>query len=122
MKKLYEKSELSFAIAMGFLPVTVFCRGGSLLLCIVARSAIHTLSTFASTAALTVKMPLLPTGILIVITVADTLILTKNAEYGAVIPTRKPHGLYGGTVSSRVSLPLSGVLLRNDAVLRGVPG
>lgn len=37
--------QICFAIAVGFLLVTIFYRGGSLLPCIITHSAINTLST-----------------------------------------------------------------------------
>ena len=70
--------QVAFAIAVGFLLVTIFYYGGSLLPCILVHSAINTLSTFANDTNLTTEMHLLHVGILIVITVAYTLILTKT--------------------------------------------
>lgn len=70
--------QIVFAIAVGFLLVTVFYRGGSLIPCIFVHSAINTLSTFSNDVNLTAKMHLLHLGILIVITVAYTLILTRT--------------------------------------------
>ena len=78
MKKLYEKNQLTFASAVGFLLVTIFYRGGSLLPCILVHSAINTLGTFANDAGLTMKMRLLHLGVLIAITVAYTLTLTRT--------------------------------------------
>ena len=70
--------QIVFAIAVGFLLVTIFYRGGSLLPCILVHSAINTLGTFADDADLTAEMRLLHLAVLIVITVAYTLILTKT--------------------------------------------
>ena len=70
--------QIVFAIAVGFLLVTIFYRGGSLLPCILVHSAINTLGTFASDAGLTMEMRLLHLGSLIAITVAYTLILTRT--------------------------------------------
>ena len=70
--------QIVFAIAVGFLLVTIFYRGGSLLPCILVHSAINTLGTFASDAGLTMEMRLLHLGALIAITVAYTLILTRT--------------------------------------------
>ena len=70
--------QICFAVAVGFLLVTIFYRSGSLLPCIIVHSAINTLSTFASTADITVEKHLLHIGILIVITVAYTLLLTRT--------------------------------------------
>lgn len=70
--------QIIFAVAVGFLLVTIFYRGGSLLPCILVHSAINTLSTFADDTDLTMEMHLLHLAVLIVITVAYTLILTKT--------------------------------------------
>ena len=70
--------QIVFAIAVGFLLVTIFYRGGSLLPCILVHSAINTLGTFANDAELTTETQLLHLGILIVITVVYTLILTRT--------------------------------------------
>ena len=48
--------QIVFAIAVGFLLVTVFYRGGSLLPCILVHSAINTLGTFANDANLTTEI------------------------------------------------------------------
>ena len=76
--------QIVFAIAVGFLLVTIFYRGRSLLPCILVHSAINTLGTFANDANLTAEMHLLHLGILIVVTVAYTLILTRT------LPNAKP--------------------------------
>ena len=70
--------QIVFAIAVGFLLVTIFYRGGSLLPCIIVHSAINTLSTFANDTTLTTEMHLLHLAVLIVIAVAYTLILTRT--------------------------------------------
>lgn len=70
--------QIVFAIAVGLLLVTIFYRSGSLLPCILVHSAINTLGTFANDAGLTMEMHLLHLGVLIVITVAYTLILTRT--------------------------------------------
>ena len=70
--------QIVFAIAVGFLLVTIFYRGGSLLPCILVHSAINTLGTFANDTSLTTEMYLLHLVVLIVITVACTLILTRT--------------------------------------------
>ena len=68
--------QIVFAVAVGFLLVTIFYRGGSLFPCIIVHSAINTLGTFANDAGLTVGLQLLHIAVLIAITVAYTLILT----------------------------------------------
>ena len=70
--------QIVFAIAVGFLLVAIFYRGGSLLPCIIVHAAINTLSTFANDTNLTAEMHLLHLVVLIVITVAYTLILTRT--------------------------------------------
>ena len=70
--------QIVFAIAVGFMLVTIFYRGGSLIPCILVHSAINTLGTFANDTNLTTEMQLLHLAALIVITVAYTLILAKT--------------------------------------------
>ena len=70
--------QIVFDVAVGFLLVTIFYRGGSLLPCILIHSAINILSTFAEDTNLTAGMHLLHIGILIAVTVAYTLILTQT--------------------------------------------
>ena len=70
--------QIVFAIAVGFLLVTIFYRGGSLIPCILVHSAINTLGTFANDAALTMEARLLHIAVLIAITAAYTLILTRT--------------------------------------------
>ena len=70
--------QIVFAITVGFLLVTIFYRGGSLLPCILVHAAINTLGTFANDMNLTTEMHLLHLAALIVITVAYTLILTRT--------------------------------------------
>ena len=70
--------QIGFAIAIGFLLVTIFYRGGSLLPCILVHSAINILSTFANDSGLSMEARLLHIAILIVIAAAYTLILTKT--------------------------------------------
>ena len=70
--------QIVFAVAVGFLLVTIFYRGGSLMPCIVVHSAINTLGTFANDADITAEMSLIHIAVLIVITAAYTLIFTKT--------------------------------------------
>lgn len=70
--------QIVFAVAVGFMLVTIFYRGGSLFPCIIVHSAINTLGTFANDTNLTTEMHLLHLAVLIVITVAYTLILTRT--------------------------------------------
>ncbi len=70
--------QIIFAVAVGFLLVTIFYRGGSLIPCIIAHSAINMLGTFANTKDFTVKMQFTHIAVLIVITVVYTLILTRT--------------------------------------------
>lgn len=70
--------QICFAVAVGFLFVTIFYRGGSLLPCIFVHSAINSLGTFANDAGLTVEKHIIHCLILIALTVAYTLVLTKT--------------------------------------------
>ena len=70
--------QISFAVAVGFLFVTIFYRSGSLLPCIITHSAINTLNTFANEAGFTVERQMIHILVMIVLTVAYTLILTKT--------------------------------------------
>ena len=70
--------QIVFAVAVGFLLVTAFYRGGSLIPCILVHSAINMLGTFANDAGLAVQMQLLHIAALILITAAYTLILMRT--------------------------------------------
>ena len=70
--------QIVFAVAVGFLLVTIFYRGDSLIPCILVHSAINTLGTFANDAGLTVQMQLLHIAALILITAAYPLILMRT--------------------------------------------
>lgn len=70
--------QIIFAIAIGFLLVTIFYRGGSLIPCIITHSAINTLNTFSNGTGFTVEKQVVHCLIMIVITFAYTLILTKT--------------------------------------------
>lgn len=61
-----------------FLFVTIFYRGGSLLPCIFTHSAINTLSTFVNETGFTVEKQIIHCLIMIALTVAYTLVLTKT--------------------------------------------
>ena len=78
MDPLNNLCQIVFAIAVSFMLVTIFYRGGSLLPCILVHSAINTLGTFANDTSLTMEMQLLHLAVLIVIAVAYTLILTRT--------------------------------------------
>lgn len=70
--------QIGFAIAVGFLFVTIFYRGGSLLPCIITHSAINTLNTFSNGVGFTVETHIIRILVRIALTVAYTLILTKT--------------------------------------------
>lgn len=76
--------QICFAIAVGFLLVTIFYRGGSLIPCMVVHAAINVCGTFSNEANYTMQMRLIHIGVLIAITVAYTLILTKT------LPKKQP--------------------------------
>ena len=70
--------QIIFATAVGFLFVTIFYRSKSLLPCIMTHSAINTLSTFANEAAYAVEKQIIHILVIIALTVAYTLILTRT--------------------------------------------
>ena len=70
--------QIIFAITVGFLLVTIFYRGESLIPCIIVHSAINTLSTFANETGFTTDMRLIHIAVLIIIALVYTLILTKT--------------------------------------------
>ena len=70
--------QIVFAVAVGFMLVTIFYRGRSLIPCILVHSAINTLGTFANDTNLTAKKQLIHLAVMIIITVAYTLILTRT--------------------------------------------
>lgn len=73
--------QIVFAVAVGFLLVTIFYRSGSLLPCILVHSAINTLGTFANDAGLTVKTQLAQAAALMLLTVGYTLILNRTLPW-----------------------------------------
>lgn len=70
--------QICFAVAVGFLFVTIFYRGGSLLPCIITHSAINIFSTFANEVGFTVEKHIIRVLVMTVLTVAYTLVLTKT--------------------------------------------
>lgn len=70
--------QICFAVAIGFLFVTIFYRGGSLFPCIIVHSAINTLSFFANETAITMERQLVHIFILIFIAIAYNLILLRT--------------------------------------------
>lgn len=69
--------QVIFAIAIGFLFVMLFHRGGSLLPCIITHSAINSLNTFSNKAGRTTEKQVVHCLFMIAVTIAYTLILTK---------------------------------------------
>ena len=76
--------QIVFAVAMGFLLVTIFYRGGSLIPCILVHSAINTLSAFADHTGSSVKRQLMQILAMLLIAGAYDLILTKT------LPEKQP--------------------------------
>lgn len=70
--------QICFAIAIGFLLVTIFYRGGSLFPCIIAHSAINTLSILGNKTDITIEKHIIHVLVLVFITVAYNLVLTKT--------------------------------------------
>jgi len=78
MELLENICQVCGAIAVGFLFVTIFYRGGSLLPCIITHSAIDAVSAFANEAELTGERRILLSLSQLVIVVVYTLILTRT--------------------------------------------
>ena len=70
--------QISSAVAVGFLLVTVFYYSGSLLPCIITHSAINTLNIFSNIEGVTVEKQIIYVLIMIVLTVCYTLFLTRT--------------------------------------------
>lgn len=70
--------QICFAVAVGFLFVTIFYRSESLLPCIITHSAINSLNTFVNEAGFTVEKQIIHVLVMIVLTVAYTLFLIKT--------------------------------------------
>lgn len=70
--------QICSAIAIGFLLVTIFYRGGSLLPCIIFHAANNIFSIFAKQENMTMEKQLVHVLILIVIAIAYTFILTRT--------------------------------------------
>ncbi len=68
--------QIIFAVAVGFLLVTIYYRGGSLLPCIITHSAINSLNTFANDEGF--WSPMIHILIMIALCVIYTAILTKT--------------------------------------------
>ncbi len=70
--------QVTGAIAIGFLFVILYYRGGSLLPCIITHSAINITSVFANEAGLTVEKRIIFQLVLFAITIIYSFILTKT--------------------------------------------
>lgn len=69
--------QICFAVVVGFLFVTIFYRGGSLLPCIMTHSAINSLNTFVNEARFTVEKQIFHSIVMILLMGGYTLILIK---------------------------------------------
>lgn len=70
--------QIIFAIAVGFLFVTIFYRTGTLLPCIIVHSTINILDSFANVSEITIEKQIAYCLILTLITIIYTLFLTKT--------------------------------------------
>lgn len=77
--------QMIFAVSIGFLFVTIFYRGGSLLPCIITHSLNNALNTFANDAGVTVTQQIIHALVITVVTVGYTLILTKTLPQKAAV-------------------------------------
>lgn len=75
--------QVTGAVAIGFMFVIIFYRGGSLLPCIITHAAINITSAFANEAGFTVEKRLYFQLVLFVITLGYAFILTKTLPKGA---------------------------------------
>lgn len=81
--------QICVAVALGFLFVTMFYRGGSLVPAVITHSTINTLSTFANEAGSTAEKQIIHVLIMIAVAVSYTVILTKTLpKSGANVPTQ----------------------------------
>ncbi len=69
--------QICYAIAIGFMFVTIFCRSGSLVPCIIAHGAFNSLSLFGNDAAITSSKHIIISIILIVLSLGYTFVLVK---------------------------------------------
>lgn len=69
--------QICFAVVVGFLFVTIFYRGGSLLPCIMTHSAINSLNTFVNEAGFTVEKQIFHSIVMILLMGVYTLVLIK---------------------------------------------
>ena len=70
--------QVTGAIAIGFLFVILYYRGGSLLPCIITHSAINITSVFANVVGLTIEKRIIFQLVLFAITITYSFILTKT--------------------------------------------
>lgn len=70
--------QIFYAVAFGFLVVTIFHRGGSIIPCILAHSAVNSINTFSNGEGVTTEYEIARSLIMAVFIVAYTLILTKT--------------------------------------------
>lgn len=80
--------QVVFAIAVGFLFVTLFYRGESLIPCIVTHSAINSLNTFANGAGVTARQQMAHVIIMIAVAVAYTFLLIKTLPKKQTAPAK----------------------------------
>lgn len=70
--------QICFAVSVGFLFVTIFYRGGSLLCCMFTHSAINILNTFVNEDGFTVEKQIIHVLVMMILTVTYILVLTKT--------------------------------------------
>lgn len=71
--------QIVMAVALGFLFVMIYLRGGSLIPCIIAHAAINISSAFMNQEGLTLQLSLAEHGIMMVLILGYVLILSKTA-------------------------------------------
>lgn len=72
--------QVFYAIAVGFLFVIIFYKGGSLISCILTHSLVNALSVFQNISALNIYTEIITSIVIIVVAVVYTLILLKTLK------------------------------------------
>ena len=72
--------QVFYATAVGFLFVIMFYKGGSLIACILTHSLVNAFSVFQNTSALTNKIEIIISVVIIVVAVSYSLILLKTLK------------------------------------------
>ena len=72
--------QVFYATAVGFLFVIMFYKGGSLIACILTHSFVNALSVFQNTTAITIKIEIITSLVIIAVAVSYSIILLKTLK------------------------------------------